>query len=83
MSEEIPTIDEALFEGLFHDIGWSAIADAPVNERRVEEIVRRAEMEAVVKETSSFFFLGFGHAMNGMASSLCGRVSFCDEDYRP
>ncbi|MDP0490084.1 MAG: hypothetical protein Q7Q71_03410 [Verrucomicrobiota bacterium JB023] len=75
--------DDAFFEDLFAEAGWNEIAQAPADERRVDEITRRAIAETVMKESTSFVFLGFTSALTGFFDALFGCVSSSNEDYKP
>lgn len=83
MTEETFNPDDSVFNDLFAEAGWNDVAKAPPNERRVEEITQRAISETIVKESSSFFFLGFGAALSGIFEAIFGCVSDNDEDYKP
>ena len=83
MSEETFNIDDAVFNDLFAEAGWNEVVDAPPNERRVEEITQRALSETVVKESTSFVFLGFGHALNAIFATLFGSIAKSEDDYKP
>lgn len=83
MTEDSLNPDDSFFDDLFAEAGWKDIAQAPPNERRVEEITQRAISETIVKESSSFLFLGFTAALSGFFSALFGSVSSNDEDYKP
>jgi len=83
MTEETFNPDDPLFTDLFAEAGWDQLAQAPPNERRVEEITQRAISETIMKESTSFVFLGFAAALSGIFSALFGGVSNSDEDYKP
>lgn len=75
--------DDSFFEGLFQEAGWNKVAEAPANERRVEEITQRAISETIMKESTSFIFLGFSEALSAIFSAFFGSVSTSNEDYKP
>ena len=83
MTEETLNLDESVFNDLFAEAGWNDVAKAPPNERRIEEVTRRALSESVVKESTSFVFLGFGSALSAIFATFFGCVSDNDEDYKP
>lgn len=83
MTEETFDPDDAIFADLFAEAGWDKLAQAPPNERRIEEITKRAISETVMKESTSFLFLGFSAALSGIFCSLFGGVTPSDEDYKP
>ena len=83
MTEETFNPDDSIFNDLFAEAGWDEVAKAPPNERRVEEITQRAIAESLVKESSSFVFLGFTAALSAFFAALFGFVSDNDEDYKP
>lgn len=83
MTEETFNPDDPFFDNLFAEAGWRELAKAPPNERRVEEITQRAIAETVVKESSSFVFLGFSAALSGIFSAIFGFIKDNDEDYKP
>ena len=83
MPENSLNPDEALFTDLFAEAGWKEITQAPPNERRVEEITQRAICETIIKDSSSFVFLGFSAALAELLSAFFGNVQASDEDYKP
>ena len=83
MTEETFNPDDPLFANIFAEAGWEDLAKAPPNERRVEEITQRAISETIMKESTSFLFLGFTSALSGIFAALFGGVSKSDEDYKP
>lgn len=83
MTEETFNPDDSVFNDLFAEAGWNDVAQAPPNERRVEEITQRAISETIVKESSSFVFLGFSSALSGIFAALFGSISGNDENYKP
>ena len=83
MTEETLNLDESAFNDLFAEAGWNEVATAPPNERRVEEITQRAISETIVKESTSFVFLGFGAALTAIFGSFFGCIGKNDEDYKP
>ena len=83
MTEETFNPDDPLFAELFAEAGWEDISQAQPNERRVEEITQRAISETIMKESTSFLFVGFTSALSGIFSALFGGVGKSDEDYKP
>jgi hypothetical protein len=83
MSEDTFNPDDSVFDALFTEAGWKDVAKAPPNERRVEEITQRAISETIVKDSSSFLFLGFAAALTGFFCAFFGSVGNNDEDYKP
>ena len=83
MTEETFNPDDPAFDNFFAEAGWNDIAQAPPNERRVEEITQRAISETIIKESSSFVFLGFTNALSELFAALFGHVRPNDEDYKP
>lgn len=83
MTEETFNPDDSIFTDLFAEAGWNEVAEAPPNERRVEEITQRAISETIVKESSSFVFLGFSSALSAIFAAFFGCINDNDEDYKP
>ena len=83
MTEDTLNIDESAFNDLFAEAGWNDVAKAPPNERRVEEVTQRALSESVIKESTSFVFLGFGSALTALFAAFFGCISENDENYKP
>ena len=83
MTEDTFDPENSLFNDLFAEAGWNDIAEAPPNERRVEEITQRAISETIIKESSSFLFLGFSSALSALFATIFGGVKGVDEDYKP
>lgn len=82
-SESTIEPDDPFFAELFEEAGWNEIATAPPNERRVQQITERAVAETIVKESTSFVFLGFSTALEGLFAALFGSVSSSNDDYKP
>ncbi|GHC41344.1 hypothetical protein [Roseibacillus persicicus] len=83
MTEETFNPDDSVFNDFFAEAGWDEVAKAPPNERRVEEITQRAISETIMKESSSFIFLGFSSAISAMIAAFFGSIKDNDEDYKP
>ena len=72
--------DEAQIQLLFEEAG---LVDAPVaNQRRIDEVLERAVHESIIKDTSSFVFLGFPAVISSMLDVASGKISTEDIDYR-
>ncbi|MFK7908969.1 MAG: hypothetical protein AB8F34_00045 [Akkermansiaceae bacterium] len=73
-------IDEAQIHLLFEEAG---LMDAPVvDQRRVDGVMERAMHESIIKDTSSFVFLGFPAVLSAMLDVASGKISNSDSDYR-
>lgn len=78
-SDTMP-IDEAQISLLFEEAG---LMGAPVpNERRIDGVLERAMHESVIKDTSSFVFMGFPAVLSAMLDVASGTISTTDTDYR-
>ena len=65
---------------LFRQAGWKV--ELVTNYERIDVIVNRATIENVMRETSTFLFVGFGTALTGLSSAFFGSVFSNDQDYR-
>ena len=65
---------------IFEQAGW--IVEEDTNYERIDIIVERALIENVIRDTSTFFFTGFGAALAGMSSAFFGSAKSMDIDYR-
>ncbi|MEM9079523.1 MAG: hypothetical protein AAGC74_02390 [Verrucomicrobiota bacterium] len=83
MNEESLNPEDSFFEGLFEEAGWKDETISRPDARRVEEITQRAISETIMKESTSFLFLGFSTALQGIFAAFFGSISKNDEDYKP
>jgi len=67
-------------QSIFEQAGWHV--DIVTDYERVDKIVEKAMIENVVRDTSTFLFLGFGAAIGGMSSAFFGSAINSDTDYR-
>lgn len=73
-------IDEAQIHLLFEEAG---LTGAPVaDRRRIDGVLERAAHESIIKDTSSFVFLGFPAVLSAMLDVASGRISTDGTDYR-
>ena len=67
-------------DSIFRQAGWKV--DLVTNYERIDVVVERALVENVIRDTSTFFFHGFGAAITGMTSAFFGSATNLDIDYK-
>lgn len=73
--------EEAKISELFKQAGWSVIKQ--VNYQRIDRIADKAMFQNIMKDTTTFAFLSFGSAINGLVGAAFGCiVGIDDSDYR-
>jgi len=65
---------------LFRQAGWKV--NLVTNHERIDIVVNKAIIESVVRDTSTFFFVGFSSALTGLSSAFFGSAISSDSDYR-
>lgn len=72
MIDPIHQIEEAKIANLFQQAGWTV--PVPVNYERIDEITDRAVLQNIMKDSTTFIFMSFGSAMNGLVGATFGCV---------
>lgn len=65
---------------IFQEVGWGV--EVVTNYERIDQVIERAYTETVIKDTSSFIFMGFAEAISGLSSVFFGSALNNDQDYR-
>lgn len=71
---------EAEAAHIFKKAGWSKPTNICHN--RIEQIIDKAHFQNVIKDSTSFLFLGFGAALSSLSSAAFGSPSMSDIDYK-
>ncbi len=73
--------EEAKINDLFKKAGWDVVLQ--VNHDRIERIADQAMFQNIMKDTTTFAFMSFGIAINGLMGAAFGSVIGGDQiDYR-
>lgn len=67
---------------IFRQAGWSRTTNVFVNQERIENIIGKAQFQNVIKDSTSFIFLGFGAALSSLSSAAMGSPLMKDIDYK-
>ncbi len=71
-TEQIYQIEEAKIAKLFTQAGWTV--PEQVNYERIDEISDKAILQNIMKDSTTFVFMSFGAAMNGLVGATFGCV---------
>ena len=80
LNEEIYAKIEFQTDAVFRQAGWRV--DLVTDYARIDKVVERAHIENVIRDTSTFFFTGFGAAIAGMSSAFLGSATTVASDYK-
>ncbi|MGE9269141.1 MAG: hypothetical protein ACQKBY_13695 [Verrucomicrobiales bacterium] len=74
--------EEEQLAQLFHEVGWSTPVEP--NQERIEAITERAHLETVLKDATSFVFLGFTEVILNFLSVFFSSIGdrSDDKDYK-
>jgi len=66
---------------VFQQAGWNV--ELVTDYERIDTVVDKALLQNVVKDTTSFIFVGFGAALSGMSSAFFGSsMNLKNVDYK-
>ncbi len=80
ITDETYQLEEERMARIFREVGWTDCPDPDFD--RIEAIAERATVETVIKESTSFIFLGFTEVIFNFLSVFFGSVSSSDDDYK-
>lgn len=80
LNQEAYAAIEFQTESVFKQAGWHV--ELVTNYERIDSIVDQAMIQNVMRDTSTFLFLGFGSAMTGLTSAFMGCGKMGNVDYR-
>jgi len=64
--------EEAKINDLFKQAGWDVVKQ--VNYERIERIADQAMLQNIMKDTTTFVFMSFGTALNGLVGATFGCI---------
>ena len=73
INDQTYQVEEAKISELFQQAGWAV--ELQSNAERIERIADRAMLENITKDTTTFIFLSFGSAINGIVGASFGCVT--------
>ena len=64
--------EEAKINDLFRQANWNIVTQ--VNYERIERIADQAMLQNIMKDTTTFAFMSFGTALNGIVGAAFGCI---------